>query len=102
MSVSNLVDEIIEDHQCGFRSNRSTTDQISCIRQILEKKWEHNGTVLHLFTDFEKAYDSLWTEVLYNILIEILAPMNLVRPIKMCLTETYNKIRKACLNKFPI
>jgi hypothetical protein len=32
------IDEIIGDHQCGFRSNRSTTDQIFCIRQILEKK----------------------------------------------------------------
>ena len=32
--------EIIEDHQCGFRRNRSTIDPIFCIRQILEKKWE--------------------------------------------------------------
>jgi hypothetical protein len=32
------IDEIIGDHQCGFRRNRSTTDQIFCIRQILEKK----------------------------------------------------------------
>jgi hypothetical protein len=32
------IDEIIGDHQCGFQHNRSTTDQIFCIRQILEKK----------------------------------------------------------------
>ena len=30
--------EITGDHQCGFRHNRSTTDHIFCIRQILEKK----------------------------------------------------------------
>jgi hypothetical protein len=36
--LSPYVDEIIGDHQCGFRRNRSTTDQIFCIRQILEKK----------------------------------------------------------------
>jgi hypothetical protein len=38
--VSRLIpyaDEIIGDHQCGFRRNRSTTDQIFYIRQILEK-----------------------------------------------------------------
>ncbi|KAJ4449447.1 hypothetical protein ANN_00846 [Periplaneta americana] len=35
------VDEIIGDHQCGFRRNRSTIDQIFCIRQIMEKKWEY-------------------------------------------------------------
>jgi hypothetical protein len=35
--LSPYMDEIIEDHQCGFRRNRTTTDQIFCIRQILEK-----------------------------------------------------------------
>jgi len=30
--------EIVGDHQCGFRRNRSTIDHIFCIRQILEKK----------------------------------------------------------------
>ena len=34
--------EIIGDHQCGFRRNRSTIDHIFCIRQIIEKKWEYN------------------------------------------------------------
>jgi hypothetical protein len=38
------VNEIIGDHQCGFRRNRSTMDQIFYIRQILEKKWEYNGS----------------------------------------------------------
>jgi hypothetical protein len=60
------VDEIIGDHQCGFRR----TDQIFRIRQILEKKWEYNGTVHQLFIDFRKAYDSVRREVLYNIVIE--------------------------------
>jgi hypothetical protein len=32
------ADEIIWEHQCGFRRNRSTTDHIFFIRQILEKK----------------------------------------------------------------
>jgi hypothetical protein len=31
-------DEIIGEHQCGFRRNRSTTDQIFSMRQTLEKK----------------------------------------------------------------
>ena len=34
------AEEVIGDHQCGFRSNRSTTDHIFCIYQILEKKRE--------------------------------------------------------------
>jgi hypothetical protein len=34
------AEEIIGDHQCGFRRNRSTTNHIFSIRQILQKKWE--------------------------------------------------------------
>jgi hypothetical protein len=45
-------------------------DQIFYIWQILEKKWEYNGTVHQLFIDFKKAYDSIKREVLYNILLE--------------------------------
>jgi hypothetical protein len=81
------IDEVIGDHQRGFRCNRSTTDQILCIRQILE----YNETVHQLFIDFKKAYDSVRREVLYNILIEFGVLMKLVRLIKMCLNETYSK-----------
>jgi membrane protein CcdC involved in cytochrome C biogenesis len=56
--------------------NRLTTDQIFCIRQIWEKKWEYNETVHQLFIDFKKAYDSVRRGVLYNILIEFVVPMN--------------------------
>jgi hypothetical protein len=36
--LSPYVDEIIGDNHCVFWYNRSTTYQIFCIRQILEKK----------------------------------------------------------------
>jgi hypothetical protein len=48
--------EIIGDHQCGFRRNMSTIDQIFCIRQILKKKWEYNEEVHQIFIDFKKDY----------------------------------------------
>jgi hypothetical protein len=91
--LSPYVDEIIGDHQCGFRRNASTTDQIFCIRQILEKKWEYNETVHQLFRDFKKVYDSVRREVLYNILMEFGVLMELVRLIKTCLNETCSKVR---------
>jgi len=62
--LSLYVDEIIGDHQWGFRRNRSTLDQIFGLRQILEKKWEYNGTVHQLFIDFKKAYDCIKSEKL--------------------------------------
>ncbi|KAJ4429700.1 hypothetical protein ANN_21901 [Periplaneta americana] len=68
-------------------------NQIFCIRQIMEKKWEYKGTVHQLFIDFKKAYDSVKREVLYDILIEFGIPKKLVRLIKMCLSETYSRVR---------
>jgi len=95
--------EIIGDHQCGFRRNRSTTDHIFCIRQILEKKWEYNE-VHQLFIDFKKTYNSVRREVLRKILIEFGIPRKLVRSIKMSLTETYSRVRvgKNVSDKFAI
>ena len=57
-----------------------------------------------LFIDFKKAYDSVRREVLYNILIEFGVPQKLVRLIKMCLTETYSRVRvgKTLCDMFPI
>ena len=96
--------EIIGDHQCGFRRNRSTIDHIFCIRQILEKKWEYSEPVHQLFIDFKKAYDSFRREVLYKILIEFGIPRKLVRLIKMSLTGTYSRVRvgKNVSERFPI
>jgi hypothetical protein len=60
------------------------------MRQILEEKWEYNGTVHQLLIDFKKAYDSVRREALYNILIEFAIPRKLVGLIKMCLSVTYS------------
>ena len=54
---------------------------------------EYIKAVHQLYIDFKKACDSVRREVLYNILIEFGFPMVLVRVIKMCLPETYSRVR---------
>jgi hypothetical protein len=68
------------------------------------KKWEFSERVHQIFVDFKKAYDSVRKEVLYNILIEFCVPMRVVWRIKMCLIETYSKLRinKHLSDNFPI
>ena len=46
-----------------------------------------------LFIDFKKPYDSVRKEDLYNVLTELGIPMQLVRQIKLCLNETYSRVR---------
>ena len=59
---------------------------------------------IQLFIDFKKAYDPVRREVFYNILIQSGIPMKLVRLIKMCLNETYNRVRvdKNLSDMFPV
>ena len=48
------AEEIIGDHQCSFRCNRSITGHVFCIRQILDKKWEYNEAVHQLLTRLQE------------------------------------------------
>jgi hypothetical protein len=98
------ADENMGDLRCGFRRNRSTTDQVLYIWQILDKKWEYNSTVHQVFRDFKKAYVSVRREVLFNFLIEFGIPRKKVGLIQTCLNETYNKVRlgKFQYHNFPI
>jgi purine nucleoside phosphorylase len=98
------AEEITGDHPCGFPCNRSTTDHIFCIRQIIGRPREHNVAVNQLFIDFKRTYDPFRREVLYNILIEFGISMKLARLTKMCLNETDSRVRagKHLSNMFPI
>jgi hypothetical protein len=53
---------------------------------------EDNEAVQQLFIDFKTDYDSVRREVMYSILIHFGVPLKLVRPTKLCLHETYNKV----------
>jgi hypothetical protein len=57
-----------------------------------------------LFIDFNKAYDSVRREVLYNTVTEFGIPRKPVGLIKMCLIETYTTVHigKYQSDKFPI
>jgi len=59
--IKSIVEEILGDYQGGFRSNRSTTDQIFSLRKI----WKNRGNSIKvyvyyfIFMNFKKAYDSV-------------------------------------------
>jgi hypothetical protein len=83
------------------------SDQLLIRFSALFRYWRKNGSAMRQyisFINFKKAYDSVRREVLYNIIIEFGVPMKLVRLIKMCLNETYSKVRicKHLSDIFPI
>jgi hypothetical protein len=67
--------------------------KFSAFVRYWRKEWEYNETVHQLFIGFKKVCDSVRREILYNIPIEFGVPMKQVMLIKMCLNETYSKVR---------
>ena len=49
----------------------------SAFVKYFRKKWKYNEAVHQLFINWKKAYDSIRSEVLYNILIGFGIPMKL-------------------------
>lgn len=97
------VEDKVGDYQAGFRTNRSTTDQIFIMRQILEKCWEESIDIHLLFVDYRNAYDLLNKRELWNKMIEMGFPKKLIELCRMttegCRTQV--RVRGCNSTNFP-
>ena len=84
---------MVGDYQSGFRTSRSTIDQIFTIRQIMEKCWEYDKETWHAFIDFKQAYDSIHRESMWRILREFRVPEKLLRLIDMCYRDMRCRVK---------
>jgi hypothetical protein len=76
------VDEQLREQQAGFRKDRSCTDQIAALRIIIEQSLEWNTSLFLNFVDFEKAFDSLDREVLWNLMAHYGIPQKFINIIR--------------------
>lgn len=60
------------------------TNQIFTIIQLLEKCWDFNKELYHLFIDLQQAYDSIRRLKLWAAMEELGIPHKLIRAIKAC------------------
>ena len=77
------VEDLLSQEQNGFRRNRSTTENIFIMRQILEKCYEYNIEMYAIFIDFKQAFDSVDRQKTIQILQEFRISNKFVRLIKM-------------------
>jgi len=61
-----LGEEMVEG-QCGFRKGRSCIDAIFTVQQIIEKRKAYNLPLFLLFIDYEKAYDNVNRDKLWEM-----------------------------------
>jgi hypothetical protein len=56
-------------------------DQTFCLKLLIEKRREFNMETHLLFIDYEKAFDNLQRQILFNILKSRLIADSLLKPI---------------------
>ena len=68
-----------------------TTNQIFTLR--MEKCWEFNEDLHHVFIDFKQAYDNIKRSQLWEIMTEFGIPIKLNSLIKICTIGSRNRIK---------
>ena len=56
------------EKEWGFRKGRDYTDAIFTVQQIMEKRKKHNLPLFLLFIDYEKAYNNVNRDKLWEIM----------------------------------
>ena len=79
---------VLGEYQCGFRRDRSTSDQIFNLRLILHRDKEFKVDTHHLFIDFKQAYDRTKRKELFVAIKELGFETKLIRLVKATLDGT--------------
>ena len=87
------AEEIIAEEQAGFRSGRSTIEQIFNLRILCEKYSQHHQDIYHVFIDFKKALDRVWHDAQRNTMKKYNMGQKLINIIK----QLYAKASSAVL-----
>ena len=80
--ITKAVDDVLRNEQAGFRKGRRCADQIFTLRNILEQCSEWNRQLYVNFIDYEKAFDSIHRDSLWQILRAYGIPQRIVNIIK--------------------
>jgi len=82
-----------EGYQNGFRDGRSVIDNMFELKIIIEKLWKYNQSVEYSFIDFQKAYDSIHRDTLWECMKEFKIPTKLINMCKTCVQKTRSVVR---------
>ena len=87
------AEKIIGEYQSGFRPGRSTVDHIFYLRMVLEKFYENDIDLHHLYIDFRQAYDTVIREEVLEVMHWLGIPKKLIRLIKMTWKTTTCQVK---------
>ena len=74
--------------QAGFRSGRSTTDQVTLLCHDIEDRFQAGEKAVVIFLDLTAAYDTIWLRGLNMKLLETIPDKHMVSFIMEMLSKT--------------
>ena len=77
------IDKHLREEQGGFRKDRSTMQQILALGLMAEDKLSKGGKLYRCFTDFRKAFDSVWHDSLWAALEAMAVPSELLGALQL-------------------
>ena len=76
------VDYRLHEEQAGFRAERSCTEQIFTLCNILEQCTEYQRPLAVNFVDFKKAFDRIHRESLWQVAELYVIPLDLINTFR--------------------
>ena len=87
------MEKILSEEQAGFRSGRSTVEQVTNVRILGEKYRNDQRELHHDFIDFKKAFHRVWRSALWLVMRK----HNIGNGITNVIEALYNKNSNAVL-----
>lgn len=88
------IEEKLSNTQAGFRTGRSTIEQIFVWKQLAERYLEtQNGCMVNVFIDFKKAFDRVWHLGLVRVLKHYNIPPELCVLIQSLYGQAVSAVR---------
>jgi len=97
MKLQNYSEVFMTETQNGFQKGWSCTDPTFCLKLLIQKTREFNLESHLLFIDYEKAFDIIQRQILFNIFKSRHIPDTLLKAIVDIYTQ--NKIVRKLNNK---
>ena len=83
---------LLQEEQCGFRPNRSTTDMMFVVLRVQEIGRKAGVSFVMCFKDLQKAYDTIDRTLLWQVLTRIGVP-----PQMIAATQQFHDGMRACV-----
>ena len=87
------TEHILAESQAGFRPGRSTTDQLFTLRQLAEKYNEKQRPLFCCYIDYQKAFDTVWQDGLWQAMHHLGYPSKVIDLLKALYGTSQSAVR---------